>query len=44
MSRRYQARPPTAPVPAPDDTFEQLVRSGAQQLLQAALVVEVEDF
>ncbi|HUY96167.1 MAG TPA: hypothetical protein VMW47_00820 [Verrucomicrobiae bacterium] len=41
MSARYEVRPPTAPVPAPDDVLEQLVRAGAQRLLQAALAAEV---
>jgi len=41
VSARYEVRPPTAPVPAPDDVLEQLVRAGAQRLLQAALAAEV---
>ena len=31
MSTRYQVLPPTAPVPAPDDVLEQLVRQGARR-------------
>jgi len=44
MRRRYQVLPPTAPVPAPDDVLEQVVREGAQRMLQAALLEEVESF
>lgn len=44
MPRRYQVLPPTAPVPAPDDFLETLVRSGAQKMLQAAVEREVDDF
>ncbi|MHB1501783.1 MAG: IS256 family transposase [Candidatus Dormibacteria bacterium] len=44
MRRRYQVLPPTAPVPAPDDVLEQMVREGAQRMLQTALVEEVESF
>jgi transposase-like protein len=36
--------PPTAPVPAPDDVLERLVREGARMLLQAALEEEVDEF
>ena len=35
--------PPTAPVPAPDDGLEALVRQGAQRLRQAALEAEVTE-
>ena len=44
MTARYQVLPPTAPVPAPDDVIEQLVRQGAQRMLQAALAAEVDEF
>ena len=44
MSTRYQVLPPTAPVPAPDDVLEQLVRQGARKMLQDALEAEVDDF
>ena len=44
MSRRYQVLPPTAPVPAPDDMLETLVRRGAQAMLQAVLEEEVDTF
>ena len=44
MTARYQVLAPTAPVPAPDDTLEQLVRQGAQRLLQEALAAEVDEF
>ncbi|HUY96338.1 MAG TPA: transposase, partial [Verrucomicrobiae bacterium] len=43
MSAKYQILPPTAPVPAPGDVLEAVVRRGAQQLLQAALEAEVEE-
>jgi hypothetical protein len=43
VSARYQILPPTAPVPAPGDVLEAVVRSGAQQLLQAALEAEVNE-
>jgi hypothetical protein len=33
VTRRYQVLPPTAPVPAPDDFLEVLVRAGAQKML-----------
>jgi putative transposase len=36
--------PPTAPVPAPDDMLEQLVREGARKMLQDALEREVDEF
>jgi putative transposase len=44
VSRKYQVLPPTAPVPAPDDTLEQLVRQGAREMLQRALEAEVAEF
>jgi putative transposase len=44
VSARYQVLPPTAPVPAPDDLIEQLVRDGAQRMLHAALSAEVDEF
>lgn len=44
MTTRYQVLPPTAPVPAPDDLLEQLVRQGARKMLQDALEAEVDDF
>ena len=44
LSTRYQVMPPTAPVPAPDDAIEQLVRQGAQRLLQQALSAEIDEF
>ncbi|MDQ3809619.1 MAG: IS256 family transposase [Chloroflexota bacterium] len=44
MSLPYQVLPPTAPVPAPDDVLERLVREGARKLLQAALEEEVDEF
>jgi putative transposase len=44
VSTRYQVLPPTAPVPAPDDVLEQLVRQGARKMLQDALEAEVDDF
>jgi putative transposase len=40
----YQVLPPTAPVPAPDDVLERLVRAGARKMLQDALEAEVDDF
>jgi hypothetical protein len=50
MGRRWRLRPvrkvpdpaPTAPVPAPGDMLESVVRAGAQALLQAAWEVEVD--
>jgi hypothetical protein len=33
--------PPTAPVPAPNDVLETLVREGARKMLQAVLEEEV---
>ena len=44
MSKPYQVLPPTAPVPAPDDVLERLVREGARRMLQDALEREVDDF
>src|SRR5438128_3629168 len=44
VSRPYQVLPPTAPVPAPDDVLERLVREGARKMLQDALEAEVDDF
>jgi putative transposase len=44
VTRSYQVLPPTAPVPAPDDYLESLVRTGAQKMLQSAVEREVEDF
>ena len=44
MTARYQVLPPIAPVPAPDDVLEQVVRQGAQRLLQQALYAEVDEF
>jgi hypothetical protein len=44
VTTRYQVLPPTAPVPAPDDVLEQLVRQGARKMLQDALEAEVDDF
>lgn len=44
MKTPYQVLPPSAPVPAPNDTLEAVVRDGAQRMLQRALEVEVEEF
>lgn len=44
MTPKYQVLPPTAPVPAPDDYLETLVREGAQKALQAAVEREVDEF
>ena len=44
MSKPYQVLPPPAPVPAPDDVLERLVREGARKMLQDALEREVDDF
>ncbi|MGH9055984.1 MAG: IS256 family transposase [Acidimicrobiales bacterium] len=44
MPSKYQVLPPTAPVPAPDDYLERLVREGAQKALQAAIEQEVDEF
>jgi hypothetical protein len=42
--KRYQVLPSTAPVPAPDDVLEMLVREGARKMLQAMLEVEIDEF
>jgi len=44
VSKRYQVLSPTAPVPAPDDVLERLVREGARKMLQDALEAEVDEF
>ena len=44
MARQYQVLTPTAPVPAPDDVLERVVREGAQRMLMEALEREVEEF
>ena len=44
VSKRYQVLSPTAPVPAPDDVLEMVVREGARKMLQTALELEVDDF
>ena len=44
MSKPYQVLSPTAPVPAPDDVLEMIVREGARKMLQSALEKEVDDF
>jgi len=44
VAKPYQVLPPTAPVPAPDDVLERLVRAGARKMLQDALEAEVDDF
>jgi hypothetical protein len=44
VSKTYHVLPPTAPVPAPDDVLERLVREGARKMLQDALEAEVDDF
>ena len=44
MSKPYHVLPPTAPVPAPDDVLERLVREGARKMLQDALEAEVDEF
>jgi putative transposase len=44
VSKPYQVLPPTAPVPAPDDVLETVVREGARKMLQAVLEAEVDDF
>ena len=43
MSSPYQVLPPTAPVPAPNDLLEAVVRKGARKMLQAVLE-EVDEF
>jgi transposase-like protein len=42
--KRYQVLPPTAPVPAPDDVLEAVVREGARKMLRDMLEAEVDDF
>ena len=44
MAKPYQVLSPTAPVPAPDDVLEMIVREGARKMLQSALEKEVDDF
>ena len=44
MIKRYQVLPATAPVPAPDDVLEMVVREGARKMLQAMLEVEIDEF
>ena len=44
MKAQYQVLPPTAPVPAPDDQLESLVRAGARKMLQQALDAEVDEY
>lgn len=44
MSKPYQVLSPTAPVPAPDDVLEMIVREGARKMLQTVLEEEVDDF
>lgn len=44
MVQNYHVLPPTAPVPAPDDALEALVRRSATVMLQAALEAEASDF
>ena len=44
MSKPYQVLPPTAPVPAPNDVLETVVREGARKMLQAVLEEEVDEF
>ena len=44
VSKPYQVLSPTAPVPAPDDVLEMIVREGARKMLQSALEKEVDDF
>lgn len=44
MTKPYQVLPPTAPVPAPDDVLEMVVREGARKMLQAMLEAEIDDF
>lgn len=43
VKAQYQVLPPTAPVPAPDDELESLVRAGARGMLQKALEAEVDE-
>ena len=44
MKTPYQVLPPTAPVPAPDDQLETMVREGARRMLAGVLDAEVQDF
>ena len=44
MAKPYQVLAPTAPVPAPDDVLEAIVREGARKMLQSALEKEVDEF
>jgi len=44
VSKPYQVLPPTAPVPAPNDVLEAVVREGARKMLQAVLEEEVDEF
>ena len=44
MAQTYHVLSPTAPVPAPDDVLEGLVRRSAAVMLQAALEAEATDF
>jgi putative transposase len=44
VSKPYQVLSPTAPVPAPDDGLEMIVREGARKMLQSALEKEVDEF
>src|SRR5260370_39094531 len=44
VSKAYQVLSPTAPVPAPDDVLETIVREGARKMLQSALEKEVDEF
>jgi putative transposase len=44
VTKRYQVLPPTAPVPAPDDVLEMVVREGARKMLRDMLEAEVDDF
>jgi putative transposase len=44
VPKRYQVLPPTAPVPAPNDVLETLVREGGRKMLQAVLEEQVDEF
>ena len=44
VKAQYQVLPPTAPVPAPNDQLESLVRVGARRMLQQALEAEVDEY
>jgi transposase-like protein len=44
VSKPYQVLAPTAPVPAPNDVLEMIVREGARKMLQAVLEEEVDEF